>query len=48
MSELVAERSKLGDNEPIVVHSLFIPRRASAPSRIAKRRLVPHVLAHQH
>ncbi|WP_271525880.1 hypothetical protein [Bradyrhizobium sp. CCBAU 53380] len=45
MRELVAERCKLGDNEPIVVQSLFIARRAPAPSRVAKRRLVPPSLA---
>lgn len=42
MSELVRDRAKLGDTDPIVVASLFIPRRQLAPprSRIAKRRLV--------
>jgi len=44
LSGLARERSALGDIEPILVHSLFAPRR-SAPAarpRIAKRRLVPH------
>ena len=43
MSGLVQERTKLGDNEPILVHSLFIPRRPAAPPRVhaAKGRLVP-------
>lgn len=41
MRELVTERTKLGDSEPILVSSFFIPRRPSAPSRVAKHRLVP-------
>lgn len=42
MSELVHERTLLGDTDPIVVASLFIPRRAPTPSRsVVKRRLVP-------
>ncbi|WGD55645.1 hypothetical protein QA641_18230 [Bradyrhizobium sp. CB1650] len=43
MSGLVQERTRLGDNEPILVHSLFIPRRPPTPPRIrvAKRRLEP-------
>jgi hypothetical protein len=43
MSELVQERSTLGDNEPILAQSLFIPRRPPTPPRVAvaKRRLVP-------
>ncbi|BAR63433.1 hypothetical protein ACVIWV_010004 [Bradyrhizobium diazoefficiens] len=43
MSELVQERTKLGDTTPIVVASIFIPRRLPAPprGRIPKRRLVP-------
>ena len=43
MSGLVQERTKLGDNEPILVHSLFVPRRSPSPSRgaVAKARLVP-------
>ena len=42
MSGLVQERSSLGDNEPILVHFLSIPRRPPAASRtpVAKRRLV--------
>lgn len=34
MSELVKERTLLGDTDPIVVASLFIPRRARTPPRI--------------
>jgi len=43
MSGLAQERGALGDNDPIVVSSLFIPRRAPAPPRPrpVKRRLVP-------
>ena len=42
MSGLVQERAALGDTDPIVVASLFIPRRAPAPPRPrpVKRRLV--------
>lgn len=47
MSGLVKERSMLGDNEPILVHHLFIPRRPPTLSRVsvAKRRLVPREVA---
>jgi hypothetical protein len=43
MSLLVRERSMLGDNEPILVHHLFMPRRPPTPSRVhvAKRHLMP-------
>jgi hypothetical protein len=45
MSRLVHERTLLGDREPILVNSFFIPRRAPAPKPAAvrpwKRRLVP-------
>src|SRR5262249_20452055 len=42
MSGLVQERTRLGDNEPILVHSLFIPRRPPASGvPVAKRHLVP-------
>ena len=43
MSLLVRERSTLGDNEPIVVQDLFIPRRLPTPPRVpvAKCRLMP-------
>jgi hypothetical protein len=43
MSGLVRERAALGDTDPIVVASLFIPRRRPAPPRVnvEKRRLVP-------
>ncbi len=45
MSLLVAERTRLGDREPILVNSFFIPRRPPAPRPVAtrpvKRHLVP-------
>lgn len=43
MSLLVQERERLGDKEPILVNSFFIPRRAPVPKPIApmKRHLVP-------
>ncbi|MHC2281911.1 hypothetical protein ACVME8_008554 [Bradyrhizobium diazoefficiens] len=42
MSGLVQERAALGDTDPIVVASLFIPRRRPPPRVHAeKRRLVP-------
>jgi hypothetical protein len=43
MSGLVQERAALGDTDPIVVASLFVPRRRPMPSRVGveKRRLVP-------
>ena len=43
MSLLVRERSTLGDNEPILVQGLFIPRRLPTPPRVpvAKCRLMP-------
>ncbi|MET4425933.1 hypothetical protein [Bradyrhizobium sp. RT3a] len=43
MSGLVQERTRLGESEPILVHSLFVPRRPPATPRtgLAKRRLVP-------
>jgi len=49
MSGLVQERAALGDTDPIVVASLFIPRRAPAPSRPhpVKRRLVPPGSGHR-
>ncbi|SCB54056.1 hypothetical protein GA0061098_102311 [Bradyrhizobium shewense] len=48
MSGLARERVRLGDNDPITVHSLFIPRRPQmAPPRITKRRLVPHGIEQQ-
>jgi hypothetical protein len=49
LSDLVRERTALGDNEPILVRSLFIPRRAPAAARprVAKRRLVPHDVEHR-
>lgn len=45
MSLLVGERAKLGDREPILVNSFFIPRRPPAATPVAvrpvKRHLVP-------
>jgi hypothetical protein len=43
MSGLVQERAALGDTDPIVVASLFVPRRRPMPSRVGveKRSLVP-------
>ena len=40
MSLLVGERTLLGDSEPIVVNSIFIPRREPA-ARSVMRDLVP-------
>ncbi len=38
MSMLVQERARLGDREPILVNSFFIPRRAPAlPRPVSKR-----------
>jgi hypothetical protein len=37
MSVLVSERAVLGDREPIVVTSLFVPRRPPAPRFVAVR-----------
>ena len=49
MSGLVHERTRLGDSEPILVNSLFVPRRPPATPRtgLAKRRLVPHGVEQQ-
>jgi hypothetical protein len=41
MSLLVEERTRLGDSDPILVDSLFIPRRSAAQKRPVKRHLVP-------
>jgi hypothetical protein len=45
MSHLVRERTLLGDREPILVSSFYIPRRLPAPKPVAirpvKRHLVP-------
>ncbi|MBW7973245.1 hypothetical protein [Bradyrhizobium sp. BR 10289] len=35
MSGLARERAALGDTDPIIVASLFVPRRRPAPSRAA-------------
>ena len=37
MSVLVRERTALGDREPILVNSFFLPRRAAAPRPVAVR-----------
>jgi hypothetical protein len=37
MSVLVRERAELGDREPILVNSFFVPRRALAPRPVAVR-----------
>ncbi|MBR0845551.1 hypothetical protein JQ607_35635 [Bradyrhizobium liaoningense] len=42
MSGLVQERAALGDTDPIIVASLFVPRRKpTPPRRVEGRRLVP-------
>lgn len=41
MSGLAQERIALGDTDPIVVASLFVPRRRPTPSRAAKLHLAP-------
>jgi hypothetical protein len=43
MSHFVHERTILGDREPILVNSFFVPRRAAAqkPVHPVKRQLVP-------
>ncbi|RXT34671.1 hypothetical protein [Bradyrhizobium betae] len=40
MSGLAQERVALGDTDPILVASLFVPRRRPTPSRVEKRPLV--------
>ena len=49
MSGLVHERTRLGNSEPILVNSLFVPRRPPAAPRtgLAKRRLVPRGIEQQ-
>jgi hypothetical protein len=48
MSVFVQERAVLGDREPILVNSFFIPRRAPAPRPVAghhgstRRHTAPH------
>src|SRR3954454_8075681 len=37
MSGLAQERAALGDTDPIIVASLFVPRRRPTPSRVAMR-----------
>ena len=46
MSQLVGERTQLGDRDPVLVNSVYIPRRPLAPPRPVsvrpvKRHLVP-------
>ena len=46
MSLLVGERTMLGDNEPILVNSFFIPRREpAAPRPVAARPMKHHLVA---
>ena len=42
MSVLVRERTELGDREPILVNSFFVPRRAAAPRPVAGRPVKSH------
>jgi len=42
MSVLVRERAVLGDLEPILVHSFFVPRRPPAPRPVAVRPATRH------
>jgi len=42
MSVLVRERAVLGDREPILVHSFFVPRRPPAPRPVAVRPVTRH------
>ena len=44
MSLLVRERSRLGDREPILVNSFFIPRRSAAAPRVAVRAAKTHLV----
>ena len=49
MSVLVRERTELGDREPILVNSFFVPRRALAPRPVAVRPVNRHLVpAAQH
>jgi hypothetical protein len=45
MSLLVRERTTLGDREPILVNSFFIPRRQSTPRPVAARLVKRHLVA---
>jgi hypothetical protein len=45
MGLLAEERTRLGDREPILVNSLFIPRRAPATPRPVSTRTVKRHLA---
>lgn len=40
MSQLIQERARLGDREPILVNCFFIPRRAPAALRTVSTRVV--------
>jgi hypothetical protein len=44
MSVLVRERAVLGDCEPILVNSFFVPRRAPAPRPVAVRSVNRHLV----
>ena len=44
MSVLVRERADLGDHEPILVNSFFVPRRAPAPRAVAVRPVNRHLV----
>jgi hypothetical protein len=44
MSVLVRERTVLGDREPILVNSFFVPRRAAAPRPVAVRPVKSHLV----
>ncbi|MCK1513053.1 hypothetical protein IVB22_10800 [Bradyrhizobium sp. 190] len=45
MSLLIQERARLGDREPILVNSFFIPRRApAAPRPVATRPMKRHLV----
>jgi hypothetical protein len=44
MSHFVRERTLLGDREPILVNSFFVPHRAPAPKPIAARPVKWHLV----
>ena len=44
MGVLVRERAVLGDSEPILVNSFFLPRRAPAPRPVAVRPVKSHLV----
>ena len=45
MSLLVEERTRLGDHEPILVNSFFVPRRRPAVKPLAVRPVKRHLVA---